>query len=91
MTSTILTTAQAHHNHILRSGGSRPAEPNIFLAGGKDIPEDLRTHRVEHFTDRVKFHIENRYEHFEVTTEVRHVDGRSLRVYGWIYRTYVAE
>ncbi|MFI8093268.1 DUF5988 family protein [Streptomyces sp. NPDC086080] len=91
MTSTILTTAQAHPNHILRSNGSRPAEPNIFLAGGKDIPEDLRAHRVEHFAERVKLQVENRFEHFEATTEVRHVDGRSLRVYGWIYRTYMAE
>ncbi|MGV4892003.1 DUF5988 family protein [Streptomyces viridosporus] len=41
-------------------------------------------HRVEYFTDRVKFHVENRYEHFEATIEVRHVDGHSLRVYGWI-------
>lgn len=91
MTSTILTTAQAHPDHVFRSDGSHSAEPNIFLSGGKDISEGMRIHRVDHFTDRVKFHVENRYEHFEATTEVRHVDGRSLRVYGWIYRTYVAE
>ncbi|EHN74931.1 DUF5988 family protein [Streptomyces coelicoflavus] len=91
MTSTILTTAQVHSNNILRSGGDRAAEPNIFLAGGKDIPEDQRMHEVEPLTDRVKLNVENRYEHFEATSEVREVDGRSLRVYGWIYRTYVAE
>ncbi|MFE2587763.1 DUF5988 family protein [Streptomyces anthocyanicus] len=91
MTSTILTTAQAHSNNILRSDGDRAAEPNIFLAGGKDIPEGQRMHEVEPLTDRVKLNVENRYEHFEATSEVREVDGRSLRVYGWIYRTYVAE
>ncbi len=91
MTSTILPPAQAHPDRILRSDGSRPAEPDILLAGGRDIPENLRVQRAEHFADRIKLHVENRYEHFEATTEVRHVDGRSLRVYVWIYRTYMAE
>ncbi|WP_415942015.1 DUF5988 family protein [Streptomyces sp. 067-1] len=91
MTSTILSTAQARPDNILRSDDSRPAEPNIFLSGGKDVPEDLRVHRVAEFADRVKLSVQNRYEHFEATSEVRNVDGRSLRVYAWIYRTYIAE
>ncbi|MEU2900753.1 DUF5988 family protein [Streptomyces sp. NPDC006967] len=91
MTGTILSTAQARPDNILRSDDGRPAEPNIFLSGGKDIPENLRVHRVEEFTDRVKLSVQNRYEHFEETAEVRNVDGRSLRVYDWIYRTYMAE
>ncbi|KAA0935440.1 DUF5988 family protein [Streptomyces apricus] len=91
MTSTILSTAQAHPDNILRGDDSRPAELNILLSGGKDIPDDLRVHQVADFTDRVKLSVHNRYEHFEATTEVRDVDGRSLRVYGWIYRTYMAE
>ncbi|MFI7345948.1 DUF5988 family protein [Streptomyces sp. NPDC049936] len=91
MTSTILTTAQAHPNNILRSDGGRAAEPNIFLAGGRDIPDDQRMHQIETLADRVKLNVENRYEHFESTSEVRDVEGRSLRVYKWIYRTYVAE
>ncbi|GHI94190.1 DUF5988 family protein [Streptomyces coelicoflavus] len=91
MTSTILSTAQARPDNILRSDDSRPAEPNIFLSGGKDVPEDLRVHQVAEFADRVKLSVQNRYEHFEATSEVRDVDGRSLRVYAWIYRTYIAE
>ncbi|RDD85890.1 DUF5988 family protein [Streptomyces parvulus] len=91
MTSTIVTTAQARPSNILRSDGGRAAEPNIILVGGKDIPDDQRLHQVEKFTDRIKLAVENRYEHFEATPEVRVVDGRSLRVYDWIYRTYVAE
>ncbi|WP_314413089.1 DUF5988 family protein [Streptomyces kroppenstedtii] len=91
MTSTILSTAQARPDNILRSDDGRSPEPNIFLSGGKDIPEDLRVHQVADYTDRVKLSVQNRYEHFEATTEVRDIDGRSLRVYGWIYRTYMAE
>ncbi|MEV7144537.1 DUF5988 family protein [Streptomyces tauricus] len=91
MTSTILSTAQAHPDNILSNDDSRPAEPNIFLSGGKDIPEELRVHQVPDLTDRVKLSVHNRYEHFEATAEKRDVDGRSLRVYSWIYRTYMAE
>ncbi|MFD6290609.1 DUF5988 family protein [Streptomyces sp. NPDC060205] len=91
MTSTILNTAQVGPDDILRCDDSRPAEPNIFLSGGKDIPDDLRVQRVGEFADRVKLSVQNRYEHFEETPEVRTVDGRPLRVYGWIYRTYMAE
>ncbi|CAM5593079.1 hypothetical protein SHIRM173S_02889 [Streptomyces hirsutus] len=91
MTSTFLTTAQVHRHNILRSDGSLPAEPNILLTGGTGIREDLRVHRVERMEDRVKLQVENRYEHFEATSEVRDVDGHSLRVYDWIYRTYIAE
>ncbi|KFG72832.1 DUF5988 family protein [Streptomyces mutabilis] len=90
MTSIILTPAQTHPTHVLR-GGDDPHEPNIWLRGGKNITDELRSHRLGRFTDRIKLHMENRYEHFEATSHSHEVDGRSLRVYTWIYRTYVAE
>ncbi|MFD8352564.1 DUF5988 family protein [Streptomyces coelicoflavus] len=89
MTSTILTTAQAHSNNILRSDGDRAAEPNIFLAGGKDIPEDQRMHEVEPLTDRVKLNVENRYEHFEAT--LRGSDSAGWGGISWCMEFSVAE
>lgn len=91
MTSTILTSVQAPSNNILQSDNGRPLDPNVLLTGGKDIPETVRTHRVEHLVDRFKLNLGNRYEHFEATSETCEVEGRSLHVYAWIYRTYVAE
>ncbi|MBB4895465.1 hypothetical protein FHS39_004543 [Streptomyces olivoverticillatus] len=41
--------------------------------------------------DRVKVPLGNGYEHFEFTGQYLEMAGEQIPVYGWCYRTFIAE
>lgn len=66
--------------------------PNVILRGGPMQPTDEScTRYVDDIESTLKLLVGNAYEHFQPTGQVVEHQGRSLRVFEWIRRTYVAE
>jgi len=66
--------------------------PNVVLRGGPERfahPSDTRY--VDDLGSTLKLFVGNAYEHFAPTEEFMEREGRNLRVFEWIRRTYVAE
>ncbi|MFH8369655.1 DUF5988 family protein [Streptomyces sp. NPDC018031] len=70
---------------------STPA-PNVVLRGGPLPADPLNSLRhVDDVESPLKLPVGNAYEHFEPTGEFEETQGRRLRVFRCIRRTYVAE
>jgi Family of unknown function (DUF5988) len=66
--------------------------PNVILRGGPIPVADPASMRYVDDTDStLKLPIGNAYEHFRPTGESLEHEGRNLRIFEWIRRTYVAE
>ncbi|MGP3969017.1 DUF5988 family protein [Streptomyces sp. 6N223] len=66
--------------------------PNAILRGGPiEVPDQTSMRYVDDIESILKLPIGNAYEHFRPTGEVLEHEGRNLRVFEWIRRTYVAE
>ncbi|MGW1780159.1 DUF5988 family protein [Streptomyces sp. NPDC002143] len=67
--------------------------PNVILEGGGPlIPTDERIRFLPNTAETFKLFLGNRHEHYEPSdTRHAHHDGRELRVFKWVRRTYVAE
>ncbi|MEV1068182.1 DUF5988 family protein [Streptomyces sp. NPDC050263] len=67
--------------------------PNVILEGGGPlIPSAERIRFLPNTAETFKLFLGNRHEHYEPTdTRQAHHDGRELRVFRRVRRTYVAE
>jgi hypothetical protein len=68
--------------------------PNAVLRGGPGRSNQLveRYHRTDERDATLKVRNGNSYDHFRAESEhVVDSDGRTLRVFTWTHRTYVAE
>lgn len=70
---------------------SSPA-PNAILRGGPEqFAPPSHTRYVDDLGSKLKVFVGHAWEHFEPTEEFLEHEGRSLRVFQWTRRTFVAE